>query len=460
MAGVHSKWTLRQMERNGTRWPAAYREGSGPYKPADLLPPLKPSDGGTPPAPRPGRYGMSGQPAGPPVNPFSRFSTWTNMAMGLRGGLPGLAFQMLDLAMQVDAYNRERINPGAYYPLGSTSFPNGWTFVEVCGPGGGPRFAARINQGSCGVLTVQQSATVPYGVQALTHFPDFAHDHYSYTDLISSANLLGHNIAGDLWNGAKGVYAVQIVPTGSPAPSTFPSFGPRWWPNPDVAPGPTPVQTTHGDPDPKPQPDPTTTTYTPGGGPPTTTTGTYDRDPPGPNVKERKLRLSKTLGFIIGALNTATEWLDVVEALYDSINPDCKAAAERQMKGSRRWDNNHVVKKGRNAGRLGGYVWDRPSNKEVPIIKANAVYHCLSQIDIDSAVFNLVWQQMIEDWVYAKVGLPTKELQRAYGQNLGINRSDGTHMQAKEVGDLLHAAEAAVKQKIMDATGLTILPAH
>ena len=76
-------------------------------------------------------------------------------------------------------------------------------------------------------------------------------------------------------------------------------------------------------------------------------------------------------------------------------------------------------------------------------------------IDWDSAIFNLLWNQ-IEDGVWAKLGIPTKDIGRMYGTNQGVNKllSDAF---GDAFADTLSGAEGWVKPRIAKRLGVTLI---
>lgn len=188
--------------------------------------------------------------------------------------------------------------------------------------------------------------------------------------------------------------------------------------------------------------------------PPTTV-----RKPPPPKTKELKGRVAKGLMMLIHAFETATEYDDVISAIYKAL-PDgskCKTYAEMLLKGTRTYHPEHIVKKGKRKGQSGAYLYDRPDKAGAMIIKSKAVYHCADQLDLGQAIFNVVWSQMVEDFVWAMMGLRSltlggrgsnnikktpSPLTRPYGSNLGFNSGEFYKDPANNVGAWLNAAEA------------------
>lgn len=164
------------------------------------------------------------------------------------------------------------------------------------------------------------------------------------------------------------------VPTFRPSTHTFVwPFTPKPFlgnlPNPNVIRGP------------KPEPTP----YAP---PPMT-----PRRPPGPGEKENKLKSNRTLVKVMGLLNAGTEGIDLMDAFYDALPDQYKAK----------------FKKGMNKG-------------QQEIAKAKALYRHWDKVDLDTAIFNALFSNLVEDRVYALLGLPTKPLGRSYGTNMGVNK--------------------------------------
>lgn len=141
------------------------------------------------------------------------------------------------------------------------------------------------------------------------------------------------------------------------------------------------------------------------------------RKPPGPRVKERKSKITKAL---IWLFNAGTETADLIEALHDALPDNCKT----KTKGNKA---KKIAQKGKD------------------------LYRCWDHIDLDSAIFNVIWNNA-EDRVWAKLGIkhPTGRYGGAMGANKVLSEALG-----KEVSDLTDAAKQLTQQEVSRMTGLT-----
>jgi hypothetical protein len=149
----------------------------------------------------------------------------------------------------------------------------------------------------------------------------------------------------------------------------------------------------------------------------------YTRSVPKTLTKETKVRMSRQVGAMVHAFNEYTEFQDFVDALYKAIPKGaCKAAYK-------------------SAGQ-------QPTSAQ----KEMAVYACFKQINLQQAIFNVMWQN-VTDRIWAMIGLPTKEAGMAYGTNAPINIALG-HYLSKPVGNSLKYVEQVAKDFFNGEFGL------
>lgn len=155
---------------------------------------------------------------------------------------------------------------------------------------------------------------------------------------------------------------------------------------------------------------------------------------------EQKLKMSKGLQSLVLSFNATTEYADVVKALFDGIKSGpCKAGA------------------GVN-----------PSTA----VMAQAIIECRSQMVWAQAMYNLAWAN-VEDMVWAKLGLPTKQAGLNYGTNAPVNIAlskalggslADSFSKIKDHGDGGVEFVRKVTRKVMDellaGSELTPLPKH
>jgi len=103
-------------------------------------------------------------------------------------------------------------------------------------------------------------------------------------------------------------------------------------------------------------------------------------------TKEKKLKMSKGLGALVWAANGFTESVDLLQALYRAL--------PKRLQKCRRMD----------LGCMSKTLWDN-----------------FDEMDWELAVVNVVLMNA-EDFVWAKMGLPTKPMGRMYGSNMGANK--------------------------------------
>lgn len=149
------------------------------------------------------------------------------------------------------------------------------------------------------------------------------------------------------------------------------------------------------------------------------------RAPPGPRVKERKLKAGGTIGAVVRFLSAGSEAADLMDAFYDALPEKYKTS----MKGKKKW--------------------------EQELAKGQQLYQHWDKVDLDSALFNAVWNQA-EDMAWGQLGIKTKPLGLHYGQTVGANRLIGGAA-GGQLSSLLSKAEAATKATVSSVTGLTLI---
>ncbi len=113
-------------------------------------------------------------------------------------------------------------------------------------------------------------------------------------------------------------------------------------------------------------------------------------------TQEKKLKMSKGMQSLILSFNATTEYADMVDALFDGLETSpCKSMAGAMP---------------------------------TTAAKADAIIRCAaSQMNWSQAVYNVIWAN-VEDAVWAKMGLPTKQAGMAYGTNAPVNIAIGMAM--------------------------------
>ncbi len=136
-------------------------------------------------------------------------------------------------------------------------------------------------------------------------------------------------------------------------------------------------------------------TWNPGVRPAYTTVPTV-RTVPDTLTQEKKLKMSKGMQSLILSFNATTEYADMVDALFDGLETSpCKSMAGAMP---------------------------------TTAAKADAIIRCAaSQMNWSQAVYNVIWAN-VEDAVWAKMGLPTKQAGMAYGTNAPVNIAIGMAM--------------------------------
>ena len=135
------------------------------------------------------------------------------------------------------------------------------------------------------------------------------------------------------------------------------------------------------------------------------------RDAPRYDDKHRKLNVKNVVhpGVHV-ALNFATEALDFVGVLWDSVPKECRKAA--------------------------GVHTNRPSVTE----KMQAIYHCFDQMPLAEVIENFINNQF-EDYLYGQLGRATGRVTRNLGITTGLNRAlrqaQGQVMDFAELGNPL-----------------------
>lgn len=198
--------------------------------------------------------------------------------------------------------------------------------------------------------------------------------------------------------GQPGIITVPVVPgpiiidpglDPTPDPGTGP--GPAPGPGPGPAPGPGTGPGTDPGTGPGTDPEPGGWPGTGPGGGGGTSPGT--RNPPRRGDKERKIHVKNVVhpGVHL-ALNFATETLDFIGVLFDSIPKDCRRRA--------------------------GVSTFRPSVAE----KMRAIYHCYNEIPLAEALTNYLNNQF-EDYVFGQLGRATGRATGRFGITTGLNHA-------------------------------------
>lgn len=141
--------------------------------------------------------------------------------------------------------------------------------------------------------------------------------------------------------------------------------------------------------------------------------------------KEQKLKFSRGMRLVLKALNAATEARDVMKALFKALPPSVQ----------RKYD----PKDGRP-------VTDAQM--------AEALWKEWKQIEWDQAAWELVKNE-IEDRVWAKLGIGTKELGRLQGSNMGVNRLL-SEVYGDAWADRMDGAGDWATQRLNDTFGLSL----
>lgn len=186
-----------------------------------------------------------------------------------------------------------------------------------------------------------------------------------------------------------------IVPTFpdvviTPGPVVRPAPRPSPTPKPNPAPNPVPTPVPTPTPPLSPSPSPSTA-----GGSVVLRPPRLRNKPPPEGTKERKVNIRTVAGRAWVLINFATEGMDLVGVLHDSLPEVCKA--------KRKWFN----------GR-----YHAPSMKR----KAKAVFDCFEHMDLALALENYINNQF-EDWFYGQLGRATGRATRNLGVTTGLNRA-------------------------------------
>lgn len=150
--------------------------------------------------------------------------------------------------------------------------------------------------------------------------------------------------------------------------------------------------------------------YAPPGTPRPVNPGPLPR-PPKKGTKERKLKASRGVAALVRAVNSATEADDLVNAIYKAIPKSIRPRCEPGKRGV--------------------------------LCRSKAVWKHFGSIDWDTAIFNIIWENQF-DKVWAKLGVPTKDLNRLQGSNQGINTILGLSH-----GDSISGVERAARQHVV-----------
>lgn len=146
------------------------------------------------------------------------------------------------------------------------------------------------------------------------------------------------------------------------------------------------------------------------------------RRPPGPKTKENKLRANSRLQVVLRALGGTTEFFDLVDAFYDALPKELQKC-----------------KRGRKSFQC----------------KANAVYRHWDKVDLDTALFNAAWANLVEDRISGMMGVPTKPFGRSQGTNVGVNKLL-QEANGRQVSDLLKAAKQRFAESLNQIPGVSI----
>lgn len=147
------------------------------------------------------------------------------------------------------------------------------------------------------------------------------------------------------------------------------------------------------------------------------------RRPPPRGTKERKTRAQRSLMAVVKALDFLTEADDLMNAFHDALPDRFKAR------------------------------WGRGTPKTVQeALKAQAVWRHWKHVDLDTAIFNAVWNQ-VEDQVYGRLGLPAG-MGRRFGSNQGANEVISDHL-GGQTSDLLNQAKQITQNAVSRLLGLT-----
>lgn len=139
------------------------------------------------------------------------------------------------------------------------------------------------------------------------------------------------------------------------------------------------------------------------------------RRPPGPNVKERKLRGNRGLFALMHFLNSVTEWNDLANSFYDALPENRKQPRASEAK------------------------------------KKQLLYQYWQEVDLTSALVNAALNQLT-DMIWSQLGLDTKHLNMQYGQAMGANKvlSEAFGPQWKDVVDQV---ESLARKQFTEITG-------
>lgn len=312
-------------------------------------------------------------------------------------------FQMGKTAYQLYDFS-QRFSDDAYF-----SIPAGWNLYKHCISGGDsitidaignctqPQVVAKSKLAT-GYVVGQKWFTTWTVVSDYNPNPSFSvclhHETYNW-------------IAGGTPNASQApvlVPGVQRVATPAPwnLPVVYPAVDPLAWPVGQPAPSPRPLpwrvlpyrqvnphrspseQSQWGNGLPAPRPRPSGSVVIAPGVTPSPHGPPHGSRTPGPGVKERKVQVGgKFGGALFRALNTITESLDVIDAIYDALPNSAKVKTYR-IYG--------------NAGRPGQQWADA-----TPQQKLWAIYRNLHLVDIDQALLNILANQL-QDFVIGKAG--------------------------------------------------------
>jgi hypothetical protein len=170
----------------------------------------------------------------------------------------------------------------------------------------------------------------------------------------------------------KGFRAVEPMPHPALHRVANPTRQPRPWRSPQTRAEARPFERT------------LTITRSVGRAPPRTPrVGAHKSSPPPPRTQERKTKLRQLAALLTKALDTVSEYAEIVDALYRALPADVQA----------RWSKGRKDRPGDSAGQYGidGADW-----------KLQALYHNWKRLDTEAAVRNII-QNEIEDRLHGAV---------------------------------------------------------
>lgn len=116
--------------------------------------------------------------------------------------------------------------------------------------------------------------------------------------------------------------------------------------------------------------------------------GPVRKKKPGKRTKDKKFKGNVRLLRIMHFINQLTELQDVVDGIWDALPDKYKTKNWQGVTPDQKWRD---------------------------------IYRHVDDVAWDEAFFNVIWGQLVEDMIWARIGVPTKPLGRAYGTNMGVN---------------------------------------